>query len=414
MLAAGLGGGLTAASCQRRAVHDGKVHLRFSTWGSQVEIDTFRRISDRYEAAHRDVVIDLDEISYRTQSSIDIELAAGVGPDVFRLEYDNVGRYSPSGAIIDLSRYVPNDLGEQFTAPVWTAVNYEGTPRALPHQTDTSAILYNKSVFKRLGLRPPERLEESWSWEEFVDVSRALKRVCEYAFAVNWTYNGSFRWLNFLHQHNGRLLEGNFKTSAIPSQAALETMRWTQSFFTQGFAPPSDSAKSTEEVENLFATGVVGMYFDVGPQGMRDIGSTMDWGTTFLPQDVRRAAELGGNAIAVTRDAKHPDIAADFAMFLTNEENMREFVVSAEFLPVRRSLLNEELPYKYKPDEMRVHLEQSKTVPVDLARTVTLPKFPRIARVLGDELDSAFTGGQSAEVSIENVARSIRRAFEST
>ena len=81
---------------------------------------------------------------------------------------------------------------------------------------------------------------------------------------------------------------------------------------------------------------------------------------------------------------------------------------------MRRSLLKQELPYRDKPDEMRIHLEQSTTVPVELARTVTLPKFPAIDRVLADELDLAFTGGQSAEITLEHIARSIRRQLEST
>ncbi len=403
-----------SVACQRsRRPADGKIHLRFTTWGSQAEIDAFQHVIAKYEAKHPKVAIDLEEMAYRSKSSIDVELAAGVGPDVFRVEYIDVGRYSPSGAILDITPYVPRGFGEAFTQPIWAAVQYAGRPHAFPHHTDTSAILYSKTIFKRLGIQPPRELEESWTWEEFIDVSQAIKRsACDYAFAVNWNYGGAFRWLNFLYQHDGCLLRDDAKVCALPSDAAYETLRWTQSFFTRQLVPPGDGTTSTEEVENLFSTGVVGMYFDVGPQGLRDLGSHMDWGTTFLPRDVRFAAELGGNAVAVTRDAKHPEIAADFAMFVTNEENMREFVLAAEFLPVRRKLLEQPLPYPYKPDEMRVHLEQSATVPVDLARTVTLPRFPRVARTLGDELDAAFTGGQSAEVTLNRLTRAVRRSLQ--
>ena len=77
---------------------------------------------------------------------------------------------------------------------------------------------------------------------------------------------------------------------------------------------------------------------------------------------------------------------------------------------MRKSLVAERMNYSYRPDEMQVHLDQSKTVPVELARTVTLPSFHRIQRVLGDELDLAFTGGQSAEETLENLAREVERA----
>lgn len=410
-----LAGGLGCVACQRPGPpRDGKIHLRFTSWGSQAEMDSFREIIRRYQALHPKVAIDLEEISYRTQSSIDVQLAAGIGPDLFRVEYTNVGRYSPSGAIIDLSQYLPPDFGDDFTAPVWAAVQFEGKPHALPLHTDTSVILYNKSLFSRLGIQPPEVLQNSWSWAEFIQVSRTLKKVCDYAFAVNWTFGGSFRWLNFLYQHGGHVLNAAGDKCLLRSQAALDTLRWTRQFFSERFVPLSDSAQSTEEIENLFNTGVVGMYFDVGPQGMRDMGSTMDWGATFLPQDVARASELGGNAVAVSRDCKHPDVAADFAIFITNEENMREFVLAAEFLPVRKSLLNGPLPYKYAPLEMEIHLQQATTVPVQLARVVTMPGFPRVSRSLGDELDLAFTGGQAPEVSLERISRAVERSLHTS
>ena len=372
---------------------------------------SFRNIIRKYEVAHPQVNIHLDEISYRTQSTIDVELAAGVGPDLFRVEYTNVGRYSPSGAIIDLSPYLDAGYGDDFTAPVWAAVQYRGKPHALPHHTDTSAILFNRPLLNSLGIKPPTELEQSWSWQEFIHVSKAIKKKCDFAFAVNWTFGGSFRWLNFLYQHGGQMLSADSRRCELQSQAALDTLRWTQSFFTEGLVPSSDSAQATQEIENLLQTGVVGMYFDVGPQGMRDMNSHMDWGTTFLPQDVRRASELGGNGIAVSRDCPHPEIAADFAKFVTNTENMREFVLAAEFLPVRKSVLKGPLPYQYAPQEMEIHLQQATTVPVQLARTVTLPRFPRISRSLGDELDLAFTGGQSAEVSLQRISRAVERSL---
>ena len=377
----------------------------------EVELAAFRRIIGRYQAKQREIAIDLEEISYKERAEIDTLLAAGVGPDLFRVQYQDVGRYSPSGALIDLSKYLPKDFGGQFTEPVWTAVQYKGRPYALPHHTDTSAILYNKTLFDRIGIRAPQNLPESWHWGEFIEVAQAIKKSgFDYAFDMNWSFGGSFRWLNFLYQHGGCLLKDDYRHSAIPSPSAQETLRWTQAFFEKGLVPTSDSAKSSEQGEVLFAKQVVGMYFDVGPQALKELDVNFDWATTFLPRDKQFAAELGGNAIGISRDAKSYEAAVDFALFATNEENMRDFVVAGLFLPVRRSLLNQSLPYTYRPDEMRVHMEQAKTVPLHLARTVTLPEFHRINRSLGDELDAAFTGGQSAEETLQHIAREIERA----
>lgn len=403
-----LAGALAAQSCQTRNARDGKIHLRLDTWGEPAELAAFRNAIVRYERLHPDVAIELEIISYRTRNQVDTLLAAGLGPDLVRVQYLDVGRYAPSGALIDLTSYLPPSLKEQFTAPSWAAVEYRGGVHALPHHTDTSAIYFNR----RTGMKAPTSLEESWTWEEFLDVARFWRRrqTFDYGFAVNWTMGGSFRWLNFLYQHGGSLLKADMKGPAIPSAAAEETLQWTRSFFTEHLVPPSDSAHSADQMENLFATGVVPMYFDIGPQALDTLRFDFEYGVTFLPRDKTFAAELGGNAIGVSRDCKRPDVAADFALFLTGEENMREFVASAQFLPVRKMLVERPPSYGKYAEEMRIHLEQAKTVPLELARTVTLPQFHRISKALGNELDMTFTGGQSFDETQRRLARVIERA----
>ncbi len=409
-----LASALGAAACDRRPqFRDGKIHLRLATWGEQVELLGFRRVIARYQALHPNVVVHLEEISYNERSQVDTQIAAGVGPDLLRLQYLDVGRYTPGAALIDLSPYIPANLGEQFTPQVWAAVLHNGKPHAMPHQTDTSAIIYNKTMFRKLGISVPQSLDQSWHWDEFIDVARHLKKAFDFGFAMNWTMGGSFRWLNFLYQHGGSLLTNDMQHSAIQSDAGRQTLEWTQSFFRKGLVPMSDSAKSSEQLENLFANGVVGMYFDVGPQSIRELHTNFDWDATFIPRDKRFGSELGGNAVGVTRNAARPDIAADFLLFLTNEANMRDFVISAQFLPVRRKLLEEKLDYRFRPQEMAVHLAQSTTVPVELAQTVTLPEFHRIERALGNELDLAFTGGQSADTTVKHMEQAIERALTS-
>lgn len=394
---------LTAACSRKLRPRDGKLHLQFSSWGEPVELRAFRRVIGRYQALHPDIRIDLEEISYNERSKIDMRIAAGVGPDLLRVQYLDVGRYAPSRALIDLSPYLPAALGNDFTPQPWAAVQYKRGVHALPHHTDTSAILYNKAAFRKLGIRVPETVSDSWSWEQFIDVALTLKRSFEYGFAVNWTMGGAFRWLNFLYQHGGSL-------DAIQEAPAFQTLEWTQSFFRRQLVPASDSAKSGEQLENLFASEVVGMYFDVGPQSLRELEPKLEWSATFLPRDQHLAAELGGNAIGVTRDCHHPELAADFALFLTNEENMADFASAAQFIPVRRNLLRHVPVYRYHPDEMQVHLQQSTTVPVDLAQAVTTPDFHRIHRAFADELDLAFTGGQGASETLANIARAVSHA----
>ena len=163
LLASGaFGTALLANACARaKPPDDGKLHLRLSTWGEPVELEAFRQVIRRYEALHPDIRIDLHIMSYNVRNQVDMLIAAGLGPDLVRVQYLEVGRYSPSGALIDLTQYIPPHLGSEFTQQTWTAVQYRGRPHALPHHTDTSAILYNRGAFDKIGIKPPQTLKES-------------------------------------------------------------------------------------------------------------------------------------------------------------------------------------------------------------------------------------------------------------
>ena len=78
---------------------------------------------------------------------------------------------------------------------------------------------------------------------------------------------------------------------------------------------------------------------------------------------------------------------------------MREFVTSAGFLPVRTSLVEE---FKEFDEEVQVYVKQAAVIPEHRVREVTHPDFAEVNEALLNQLDLAFVGGQSPEVTLEN------------
>jgi multiple sugar transport system substrate-binding protein len=195
----------------------------------------------------------------------------------------------------------------------------------------------------------------------------------------------------------------------INSRPGIETIAWTQSWFTEGLVPPNTSLKSSEPTQNLFANGTIALLLN-GDWQIPFINeqAKFRWGVTYMPRDVAMASDLGGNALAVSRDSKNPEAAAQFLKFLVEEESMRYFVTKAQLLPVRKSLVSGGVTYGLRPDEMNVFLEQSKTVPEHLVSTVVLPNWGKFNAKLADELELAFTSGQPAEATAANIDKQAR------
>ena len=230
-----------------------------------------------------------------------------------------------------------------------------------------------------------------------------------YATAMIWQDGNAYRWLPFLYQHGGRVFGADWKTPEIGGNLGVETIAWTQSFFKEGLSPASTAVKSHEQPQNMFANGTLGMYLggDWHLSFLRD-NAQVPWNVTFMPRDVAMASDMGGNAIAISRDCKAPERAADFLQFLASEQSMREFAKDGALLPVRTALTRETLPYAYRPDAMSVFTEQATTIPENLAQTVGMPTWSRINQRMADQLDLAFTSGQAPEATAKNIDAAIR------
>ncbi len=385
------------------------VALTLAVWAGQAEQDAFNALIQKYQAQHPNVTIRLEVNGNSGQlyQQVDTRLAGKQAPDLFRIQYQQFGRYAAAKALVDLTPYTDAAYSAGFAPSFWQATNYQGKPFALPHHTDTFAVYYNVDILQKLGIEAPTALDKSWSWQEFIKVARSIKDkgLAPYGFAMGWQVGAGYRWLPFLYQHGGQLLDADLRQPQITSKQGVETIAWTQSWFKEGLVPPSTYIKSTEQTQNLFANGTIGLLIG-GDWQIPFLEKNMTkykWGVTYMPRDVGMASDLGGNCLAVSRDSKNPDTAADFLKFMVSDDSMKAFVTSAQFLPVRKSLMGQDLPFAFRPEMMKVFVVQSGTIPAHLVNTVTMPVFSKINAALTDELDLAFTSDQDAATTAANI-----------
>ena len=73
--------------------------LTFTTWGSESEEIQFTALIEQFEAENEGVDIKLNVVPYDQMfSNIDAQLSSGDAPDLFRVDYGNLGRLLESGS----------------------------------------------------------------------------------------------------------------------------------------------------------------------------------------------------------------------------------------------------------------------------------------------------------------------------
>lgn len=375
--------------------------LTFAFWGgSNGETKGFTYVKEKFEAENPGAKVEFQVAPYDGFfSGIDRGLEAGNAPDLFRVDYTNIGKYSAKSSLLDLTEYFTKDETSAFLPAMWDAVQYNGIPYGVPHQTDVTAIIYDVDVFKAAGISSvPTKLEDAWTWDEFADVAKKLRAhlpAGKFPFAYDWTKAGAYRWFSWLYQSGGSIMNADHSKAALNSDAGKKALDFTRSFFTNKWVPDSNTIKGSKYSDDYFMSGIVPMTF-VGDFLIPSIadpktGYKGNWGVTFMPRDKGAATDLGGNAIVATKATKNPELAAAFLKFLVREDMMKYFCEQATELPTLKSLANSDLNYTVKPEAVKIFAKQATTLSETNTKEVSDPAFNRINTVLQDQLESAFT-----------------------
>ncbi|MBZ4673029.1 MAG: transporter substrate-binding protein [Deferribacteraceae bacterium] len=394
------------------------VTINFTYWaGAGGESDAFDILVEKFQNENPNIKINKQGGAFKDfYTKLETRIAAGDAPDVTRIQYQQIGRYATSGTLMDLTKKLPDDYSKDFNQALWNAVTYKKSIYAIPHHTDTLAVFYNKTYFDKLGIKVPQKLEDAWTIDEFLSIAKRVKDETDakYGLAINWTNSNGYRWLPFLYQKGGAVLSEDLTKVTIDSPEAIEAIKLVSTIFKEELAAPGTSVKGTENVNNLFATGVIGMLVTGNwmiPYYEKNM-TNYEFGVTYMPKDKAMASDLGGNALAVLKKAKYPEQALKFIEFMARQDNMKEFVEKGMFLPARNSLSADKLTYSLRPELAKIFVEQATTIPSHMAKTISLPSMSKINKILADELELVSTQGKEPSEAAKSMKTEIEKALK--
>lgn len=394
------------------------VTLTFVNWSGDIEKKAFDTVIAAFHKANPDITVKTDTVPYASvQTNLDSRFQANKPPDLFRVSYIDIGQYTSQGVLLDVSTTFDQAKVDLFVPGLWQGVVYNGKPYGVPHQIDTTAVLYRKDAFAAAGItKVPTTLDEAWSWEEFAANADKLKGVVkgkQTPFIYDWQSAGAYRWLSWLFEAGGTLLGTDLKSPAIDSAEGRKTVDFTKSFFTKGWVARNTSVKSATYPDSAFISGSVAMAFagDFLLPGIdAGVGKKFAYGVMPQPKDKAAATDLGGNAVVAAKDGKNTAAAAKFLEFLVREDQMKAFCETTGELPTLKSLTDAKLDFTVRPDLMPTFVQQATTLTPDQVAQVTVPQFAKLNAALQQELETAFLGGRSAAATTAALATAVQKA----
>jgi len=187
---------LWLAACGAGRTTPREVTLRVVNWAPDLELLLEQRIAHRFEEGHPGVRVIVESVAANFGEKLVTAIVSGAPPDVFLLDVPDIPAFVDRGLVLDLAPYAGR-------------IGYDTRADALPKDFTPMVVLYNRTLFRRLGVADPPG--DGWSWAQFEGTCRELVREAAAdgspgVYAVDLPRN-LYEWIPFVWSGGGDILD---------------------------------------------------------------------------------------------------------------------------------------------------------------------------------------------------------------
>ena len=329
-------------------------------------------------------------------------LAGGTVPDIVRTNDDFVRFYSSKEQFLDLQPYIDRDgiNPDDFYEPIWNFTKQpDGKYTAVSLGNQPRLIYYNVDMFEEAGipLPPKDWSSEGWTWDDFVEIAKALTVEGERWGALIYDDTGSEQTFSVNNGLDEGIYSEDGQTFLLAEPEGIEAIQWLADLtLVHGVQPERGLVTEANSGNNLFIQQKVGMIFrTMGTRNyFRRNGADFNWDVAAPPAKVNHKTEGSLICYAIPTAAQNPEGAWELLKFLLGPDGSKIFADGGEFVPAyKASAETITVESGENPQNMELF-----TIAMDHNTNVNFTEFTENARnVYRPQLDLVWTGEQSAE-----------------
>ncbi|MDO7905739.1 ABC transporter substrate-binding protein [Paenibacillus sp. JX-17] len=331
---------ITACTPQSRGAGktaDGKTVFEFWTfWGSETRRPVIEKIVSDFNASQDKIEVKHVYLPWGDIWTKNLAQIAAKNPgDVIINDIASVNQRASKKQNTDLSAYLAKDnIEDRFFPQLWNNVMYDGKAYAIPFNTDTRMLYYNKQAFRDAGL-DPEKPPQTWDQLEEYAKKLDIKKGNTYERIGFHPLFGDFGTDNWLFNADGG--EGYFAEDGslkINTPGKVEALKWIKSWNDRLGQKNVDAMKAEfgSKQSDPFISGKVAMIMQQGTFAtqIRDYGKDLDVGVAPVPERTTGSGHWsggGGFVAEIPYGSKHPDEAWEFIKYLTDYDAQKYWAV---------------------------------------------------------------------------------------
>ena len=315
----------------------------------------------QYEAEHPCVDITAEEVPFGNLfEKISISASSDNPPDIYEYDGPYTQSYAKNGILLPLDEYIPAELKADILPATIAEHSYQGKLYSPGLEQSAMAMFYNKTMLDKLGITPPDKVEDAWTWDEALDAFKACQQgppgeATVWGLAPSQFGDGS---PGFYYQA-GVFLRSMGDPNAAKDSSAYKTFAQISEDGTtvDGYVNSPESIAGAQWYSDLYnvhgvtpKSGIPNSFIDqkacfdlqgaflVGNLKRTDPG--FEWGVTPLPYFKSPITHSGSVTVGVSAKSKHPAEAADFVVWLSSGAQAKAWA-EAGALPALKSLYTE-------------------------------------------------------------------------
>ncbi|GAA2543403.1 extracellular solute-binding protein [Streptomyces levis] len=293
------------------------------------------RLAAEYEADHPDVTVDVSVYSWNdVDRKVREMVSAGDPPDMAQI--GAYADYAAQNQLYKADELLSIPVQADFVGQLASAGQVKGVQYGMPFASSTRVLFYNKTLFAKAGITPPE------SWDDLADAAEALKAEgVKYPYALplgpEEAQAETMQWM----LSGGGGYTDSVDSYGIDSPENIETFTWLKDELVGKdlTGPVAPGELNRADAFAAFAKGQVGM-LNGHPSLMKMAGDKgVKYGMVPMPGKEGPSKSTLGVAdwMMAFRENGHRDQIGDFLDFVYSEKNVLAFSREYDLLPVTAS-----------------------------------------------------------------------------
>lgn len=206
-----------------------------------------------YEASHPGIDITVTGLPFSDEglARLDTALAAGEGPDIFRIASDRLPGYGAQGLLSPIDDHLTDEDRADILPNLLDGVKVGDEHYAWPQWVPPIGFYLNNSIFENAQVELPDA---SWTVEDFKQIAQDLTGDGVYGFA---TYMGaaSVNELTLLYTEGATVLNEDNTQYALNSEAGANGLGTMVELFEAGAMPPDSTTIAGADIDQGFIDG---------------------------------------------------------------------------------------------------------------------------------------------------------------